>query len=224
MSMSMTSGRVAAASATPSAPFAGLADELEVGLGGDQHADAGAEQRLVVDEGDADAVAHAGHRRAGPAATDAHDEPVPVRDRRSACPRQRRALAHAGDAVAGGQLDVRPRGASARRALEMVSSRPSDRPGEARPGPRHRCRRGGARWSATPARCGRRRAAGPAPRAQRRPGDLARDGEPGRAQLLEQPIEVDERRLRARRPGCGAAGRAARARRRAPRAPSSRSW
>jgi hypothetical protein len=36
-----------------------LADELEVGLAGDEHADARAEERLVVDEPDADAVAHA---------------------------------------------------------------------------------------------------------------------------------------------------------------------
>ena len=49
-SMSTTSGRDRAASVDGRATVAGLPDELEVGLGLDEHADAGAEERLVVDE------------------------------------------------------------------------------------------------------------------------------------------------------------------------------
>ena len=59
MSMSTTSGRVAAHDGDPLAAVGGLAHDFEVGLRVDQHADAGAEERLVVDERDADRT-HAG--------------------------------------------------------------------------------------------------------------------------------------------------------------------
>ena len=54
MSISTTSGRAARTTSTRLAPVGRLGDDLEVGLRVDEHADAGAEQRLVVDERDAD--------------------------------------------------------------------------------------------------------------------------------------------------------------------------
>ena len=54
MSMSTTSGCGRCGELDAVAPSPASPDELEVGLGVDQHPDAGAEQRLVVDERDAD--------------------------------------------------------------------------------------------------------------------------------------------------------------------------
>ena len=58
-SISTTSGRSRSASSTASAPFAGLADDLEVVAGLQDHAEAAAHQRLVVGQQHAD-----GHRAA----------------------------------------------------------------------------------------------------------------------------------------------------------------
>ena len=66
-SISTTSGCSAAASATASRAVGRLADDLEVGLGLEDHAEAHAQQLLVVDEQDRGA-AHAGAACAGAAA------------------------------------------------------------------------------------------------------------------------------------------------------------
>ena len=57
--MSTTSGDVSRARATASAPVPRLADDLDVGLGAQDHAKARAHEPLIVGEQDAD------HRAAG---------------------------------------------------------------------------------------------------------------------------------------------------------------
>ena len=59
--MRTTSGRVSRATTTASAPFGGLPDDLDVVLDAEHEGEAGADQRVVVDE------EHA-QRRAGAAA------------------------------------------------------------------------------------------------------------------------------------------------------------
>ena len=66
-----------AASSTALGAVARLADELEVRLGGDQHPDPGAEQGLVVDEGDADLPCSPDS--AGTDARDSHAAPSTAR-------------------------------------------------------------------------------------------------------------------------------------------------
>ena len=61
MSTTSTAGSRRASSRTACGAVAGLDHDLEVGLGVDDHAEPGAHQLLVVDEGDADRLV--GHRR-----------------------------------------------------------------------------------------------------------------------------------------------------------------
>ena len=53
-STSSTSGRSASTSARASVPIGGVAHHLEVGLGGEQAGDPGANHRVIVGEHDAD--------------------------------------------------------------------------------------------------------------------------------------------------------------------------
>jgi hypothetical protein len=55
MSISTTVGRKRAALSTASIPVARLGDDFDVGLAGEQHAEACADHRLVVGDEDADA-------------------------------------------------------------------------------------------------------------------------------------------------------------------------
>ena len=66
--MRMTSGRSRFTRSTASAPFGGLADDLDVVGRSQQHGEAAADERLVVGDGDAD---HVGVRRTGSVARDA---------------------------------------------------------------------------------------------------------------------------------------------------------
>ena len=65
MSIRTTSGGLAADQATASSPFAGLADNLEPGLGAEDHRESTADQGLVVDDDDPQRVSwhHASRRR-----------------------------------------------------------------------------------------------------------------------------------------------------------------
>ena len=95
MSISTTSGRGRAHDVDRLAPVGRLAHDLEVGLRVDEHADAGAEQRLVVDEHDADRRAHVPGLRSG---SSPHDELAAVARRPSSrAARELRPLAHADD-------------------------------------------------------------------------------------------------------------------------------
>ena len=61
MSISTTSGWCSATAVRDLAAVRGLADDLDVVGAGEQHRQAGADERVVVDDQDADLVAHCGH-------------------------------------------------------------------------------------------------------------------------------------------------------------------
>ncbi len=106
MSITTTSGLGVAGQLDRFGAGPGLADDLEVRGAGDEHAQPGAHQRLVVGEHDPDghrAAAGSGSLRGDPE-TAAGPRPGGELAAEQACP-----LAHAGDAVPGGR-DVPRRG------------------------------------------------------------------------------------------------------------------
>ena len=109
-SISTTSGRRARARVDGRAPVAGLADDLDARVARQHRAQAGAHQVVVVDEQDADGVAHAvSRRRVRQAGVDAERAVAGGRLERPA--EQRGALAHPEDPVAA----VRSRAGAPRR-------------------------------------------------------------------------------------------------------------
>ena len=90
MSISTTSGRASRDELDAVAAVARLAHEREVGLGVHQHPDAGAEQRLVVDQRDADRRAHASASVGAALVGGRSGAPAARRARRSGPPRARR--------------------------------------------------------------------------------------------------------------------------------------
>ena len=215
--MRTTSGRSSAGALDRLAAVRRLADDLDVGLGLEDHAEAGADQRLVVGDQDAD-----GHARLTPAAGRARGS----RARRAARCRARRRRARRVRACppAHGRRPAPPWSAAVVGDLELdlVLAEAQRRPGSRRAGVLERV---GQRLLHDPVgRRGRRRAA--AARARPRP---QLDGQAGLAHLLEQRGELAEpgwgprpaRRPRAACPA-GAASRPA-PRGRSPRSPRARS-
>ena len=192
-SISTTSGRSRATSATASRAVAGLADDLEVGLGVEDHAEAAAHERLVVGEQDADA------HGAPPAAA--------ARGRRKPPPRHGPASSVAAVAArARSRIPTRPLpgavGRSRRRAAAVVARRRA-RARRRRSGP-SRCARGRA---GVVERVGQRLLHDPVggevdaggQLAPRRPRRAASTSSPALAHLLDQLAEVVEARLRRER-------------------------
>ncbi len=74
MSISTTSGQVAADDGQRLEPVGRLAHDLEVGLGADDHGESGAHERLVVDDHDPNGHAAPGEFRGAEVEADADDE------------------------------------------------------------------------------------------------------------------------------------------------------
>ena len=99
MSISTTVGRKRAAFSTASSAVAGLGDDLDVLLAGEEHAEAGADHRLVV--GDEDADAHARPSAGEGKARAEHEAAAVLAARAHLAAVDLDALAHAREAVAG---------------------------------------------------------------------------------------------------------------------------